>query len=207
MFVCYLWQVNDFQMGTPVSSSNKIWLSWHNGNIVQKRKSLSSFKRFGHKVFISVVFYHISLGGHFGRDRMVVWFSTTCAISEFEPRSWWGVLDTTLCDKVCQWLATGLWFSLVSSTNKTDRHDITEILLKVALNTINLYRYIKCLQNNVTLVRSTTTKCMASMNYLKNIFTFKSKIENLKITLLLFVLQDAVRERQDGDIWGHLYFW
>jgi hypothetical protein len=31
------------------------------------------------------------------------------------------------------------WFSLgipVSSTNKTDRHDITEILLKVALNTI-----------------------------------------------------------------------
>jgi hypothetical protein len=31
------------------------------------------------------------------------------------------------------------WFSLgppVYSTNKTDRHDITEILLKVALNTI-----------------------------------------------------------------------
>jgi hypothetical protein len=27
-------------------------------------------------------------------------------------------------------------FSPVSSTNKTDRHDITEILLKVALNTI-----------------------------------------------------------------------
>ena len=48
---------------------------------------------------------------------------------------------TTLCDKVCQWLATGLWFSPgppVSSTNKTDHHDITEILLKVALNTITL---------------------------------------------------------------------
>jgi transposase len=46
---------------------------------------------------------------------------------------------TTLCDKVCQWLATGRWFSPsppVSSTNKTDRHDIAEILLKVALNTI-----------------------------------------------------------------------
>ena len=42
----------------------------------------------------------------------------------------------TLCDKVCQWLATGRWFSPVSSTNKTDRHDIAEILLKVALNTI-----------------------------------------------------------------------
>ena len=43
---------------------------------------------------------------------------------------------TMLCDKVCQWLATGRWFSLgpnVSSTNKIDRHDITEILLKLAL--------------------------------------------------------------------------
>jgi len=38
-------------------------------------------------------------------------------------------------------LATGWWFSpgtLVSSTNKTDCHDITEILLKVAFNTITL---------------------------------------------------------------------
>jgi hypothetical protein len=35
---------------------------------------------------------------------------------------------------------TGWWFSSgtpVSSTNKTDRHDIAEILFKVALNTIN----------------------------------------------------------------------
>jgi hypothetical protein len=35
----------------------------------------------------------------------------------------------------------GQWFSpitLVSSISKTDRHDITEILLKVALNTITL---------------------------------------------------------------------
>jgi len=39
---------------------------------------------------------------------------------------------------VCYWLATGQWFSSgspVSSTNKTDRHNITEILLKVVLNT------------------------------------------------------------------------
>jgi hypothetical protein len=43
-----------------------------------------------------------------------------------------------ICDKVCQWFVKGLWFSLgtpSSSTNKTERHDITEILLKVALNT------------------------------------------------------------------------
>jgi hypothetical protein len=51
------------------------------------------------------------------------------------------VLDTTLCDKVCQWLAAGLWFFFVysvSSTNKTNRHDKTEIVLKVALNNITI---------------------------------------------------------------------
>jgi hypothetical protein len=43
-----------------------------------------------------------------GHDHMVVGFTTTCAISAyhhkncaFEPRSWRGVLDTTLCE-VCQ---------------------------------------------------------------------------------------------------------
>jgi hypothetical protein len=42
-----------------------------------------------------------------------------------------------LCDKVCQWYAAYRWFSPgtpVYSTNKTDRHDITEALLKVELN-------------------------------------------------------------------------
>ena len=57
-----------------------------------------------------------------GRDRMVVGFTNTYAIipylhccCEFES-----------CDR-----------SAVFSTNKKDRHDITEILLKVALSTIN----------------------------------------------------------------------
>jgi hypothetical protein len=39
---------------------------------------------------------------------------------------------------------TGLWFSPgtpVFSTNKTDRHDISEILLKVGLNTKTLTPY------------------------------------------------------------------
>ena len=63
--------------------------------------------------------------------------------------SWRGVLDTTLYDKVCQCLTIGQQFSpgtLVFSTNKTDRHDTSEILLKVTLDTINLnfnsYAYI-----------------------------------------------------------------
>ena len=42
---------------------------------------------------------------------------------------------TAASDKVYQLLAQGRWFSPVSSTTKTGRHDIAEILLKVALNT------------------------------------------------------------------------
>ena len=48
-----------------------------------------------------------------------------------------GVLDTALCE----WLAAGWWFSPGTSicfANKTDSHDIAEILLNVALNTITL---------------------------------------------------------------------
>jgi hypothetical protein len=43
-------------------------------------------------------------------------------------------------DEVYQLLAHGRWFSPgtpVSSTTKTGRHDIAEIMLKVALSTIN----------------------------------------------------------------------
>ena len=68
-------------------------------------------------------------------DTNVVAFTTICTIStyhhsicELDPLSCQCVLDTALCDKVCKWLATGLWFSLgtlFSSTNKTDCHDIT----------------------------------------------------------------------------------
>jgi hypothetical protein len=47
-------------------------------------------------------------------------------------------------DKVYQLLARGQWFSLgtpASSTTKTGRHEIAEILLKVVLNTKNQSMY------------------------------------------------------------------
>jgi hypothetical protein len=80
-----------------------------------------------------------------GHDHMVIGSTITYAICVYhhfscvsEPLSWRGVLDTTLCDKICQWLAAGQWFSPgtpVSYTNKT------EILLKVLLNTITKPRF------------------------------------------------------------------
>ena len=57
-------------------------------------------------------------------DGMVVPITTNVGSSKPRKR---GVLDTAMCDKICQLLATGRWFSpgtSVSSTNKTDRHDI-----------------------------------------------------------------------------------
>jgi hypothetical protein len=44
------------------------------------------------------------------------------------------VLDTALCDKICQWLcgrSVAFSGSYRFPTNTADRHDITEILLKV----------------------------------------------------------------------------
>jgi hypothetical protein len=76
---------------------------------------------------------------------MIVGFTTTCAIcadyhksSEYYPVL--GEVYWIQYYKVCQWLVTCLWFSPgtpVSSNNKTERNDIAEILLKVALSTIN----------------------------------------------------------------------
>ena len=46
-----------------------------------------------------------------------------------------------ISDTVCQWLATGRWFSPGTPfppARKIDRRDIAKILLKVALNTITL---------------------------------------------------------------------
>jgi hypothetical protein len=101
----------------------------------------------GHSKFVPSVYLYLRGSPCHGRDRMVVGFTTTCAISAYhhlrcerEPRSWQGVFDTTLCDKVYQWLVTGRWVSLgtpVSSTHKIVHHDMAEILLKVALNTNN----------------------------------------------------------------------
>ena len=71
---------------------------------------------------------------------------------------------TTLCGNVCKWLATCRWFSQVSSTNQTDRYDITEALLKVALNTIILTLYISidihiCICVDIDIVLSVLFQC------------------------------------------------
>jgi hypothetical protein len=80
-----------------------------------------------------------------GRDRMAVGFTIVYAISayhhwccEFESRSGRSVQHYVIKLSVICNRSVVFTRSLVSSTNKTDRHDIAEILLKVTLNTIKL---------------------------------------------------------------------
>ena len=79
--------------------------------------------------------YAIFQGGHRGHDHMLV--TTTYVISgyhhkhcEFDPPHGEVYL---IQHYVIKWFSVG---TPVSSTNKTNCHDITEILLKGALNTI-----------------------------------------------------------------------
>ena len=108
-------------------------------SILQKKKSIKMIMKWKLQIKNNLPFNR----GRHGHDRIVVGFITTYAISAYHHLSsnpgHGEPLDTSLCDKICQWLATDQWFSPgppVSSTNKTDHHDITEILLKVPLNTI-----------------------------------------------------------------------
>jgi hypothetical protein len=83
-----------------------------------------------------------------------------------------GEQDTTLCDTVCRQVCGFLW---VSSTNKTDHHDITEILLKVALSTIKQTKLILHLrQFNIIYFYSQLTLYISSqLNFIINFVYYK----------------------------------
>jgi hypothetical protein len=132
---------------------------------------------------------------------MIVGFTTTYAISayhhwcfEFESKSsGWGVQHY-----VIKWLAIGQWFSPgppVSSTNKTDRHDITEILLKVVLNTTKHIIHditeilLKVVLNTITLTFTWGYKYYYTLCY-TGILLFEIK---LKITVLQTTSHPHVR--------------
>jgi hypothetical protein len=83
-------------------------------------------------ILLNLLLYRSFLRG--GHHRMVVRFTTTCSIScEFEPRP----DEVYSIQHYVIKFATGLCFSPGTPVS-TERHDITEILLKVVLNTINL---------------------------------------------------------------------
>ena len=136
--------------------------------------------------------------GHLELHRMVVWFTTTCTCIQIMCNQCLSPLRllvrisirtrcTTLCDKVCQWLVTGLWFSPgtpVSSTNKTDLHDITEILLKVALNNIKTNKQIKWCMVSILQVPPLSSKVM--QQYGSNKFSKFGHFQSYVVFLFCF---------------------
>ena len=117
----------------------------------------------------------------------------------------WGVLDTTLCDKVCQWLATGRWFSTgtrISFNNKTERHDTTEISLEVALNTINQTKPIHVDVESILSDKSLSVAQIRSMFFYRYCIGFflLNKVYSYDITEILLKSKYIQRNM-------HIYFY
>ena len=102
----------------------------------------------------------------------------------------------TASDKVYKLLDHVRWFSPgtpASSTTKTGRHDIAEILLKVALNTINqilclqiIYIYMKLYK---MLLYISSTIC-----YVSSLFIF-IYLTNLRFSSLYLMLTEVLLQR------------
>ena len=89
--------------------------------------------------------------------------------------------------KVCQWLSEDWWFSPgtpVSSTNKTDCHYITEILLKMAYNTLTL-TLIYCTLHHVVWILNVILKCEWHRSYV--IFILHSEWWMLSIVCYVYL--------------------
>ena len=126
---------------TILSTHSDKWIVSMSGQLCVTDNAVSQKQVTSYKYFCKFPWYR----GR--RDHMVVRFTTTYMqsvpittniVSVTPLRR--GDLDSILCDKDCQWLEAGRGFSPgtpVFFTNKTGRHNITEILLKVVLNTIN----------------------------------------------------------------------
>jgi len=134
----FSWNVKDFDIYTRKSYNNLYWRDWMlSGNTWSYNlttyciRNVCDHQKHNHCI-----------------SRLKLWVRT--------------LFDTTLCDIICQWLATGLCFFFldtpVSSTNKTERHDIAEILLKVALNIIRNRQLKRKCCTTPTVKRTTNTQ-------------------------------------------------
>jgi hypothetical protein len=112
--------------------------------------------------------------------------------------------------KICRWLAAGRWFSpdtSVSSINKTECHDITEILLKVALNTITLSllkkKHIWYLGSHIRLFALVSDNCWLFKYFLKEFLkkmcyqanTFIGVTKNILLFFLIVFLLNGRTEK------------
>ena len=116
---------------------------------------------------------------------------------------------------ICRWLSACRWFSpgtLVSSTNKTDRHDITEILLKVVLTTITLTHQFLLLVFHLLSVKNLDVKCLCTnLEVLLDIFICninfnKGEEVNWSLTFWLLLRDWTKREWIESKYDNNLFF-
>jgi hypothetical protein len=144
MFVIFLWLLFSY-VKNKVRNNDNIFILFFFQNMKKLLEKVSTllFKLSANEYVFYFVFYILILGPSWPWS-YGSWIYNYLCDQCLSPLMLWVRISirarcTTFCDTVCQWLATGQWFSLgplVYSTNKTDRHDIAEILLKVALSTI-----------------------------------------------------------------------
>jgi hypothetical protein len=101
--------------------------------------------------------------------------------------------------KVYQLLAHGRWFSPgspASSTTKTGRHDIAEILLRVALSTINQFKSLSWIGVGVIYVICVCLRILVSNTYCVVFFCVfylsTSRVPNVASFSELFILDCTV---------------
>ena len=106
----------------------------------------------------------------------------------------WGVLDTTLCDKVCR--VTGQWFTPISSTNKTDSHEIIEILLKVALkgNFVIFYMLAKYVPGDIKYIFTKFYRHISTNNKANHKWVIFKKMKTFHFQRIIWILND-MKER------------
>ena len=142
-----------------IRCTHVLWKQWHNKHTYNKKwNHQTNLTKHRFDCFL-LVFPKMKVWnlhrGRRGRDRMVVGFKNNLCNQCLSPLTLRvyislrrGVLDTILCDKICHGPAEARWFSpgtLDSSTNKTNRYNVSEILLKVAITrilTLFTYSYI-----------------------------------------------------------------
>jgi hypothetical protein len=122
----------------------------------------------------------------------------------FESHSWGGILDTTLCNYGCQWLATGQWYSPdtpVSSTNKTDRHDVNNwnsVESGIKHNNPNPGAN----DNNCMVVSFTTIYAISVYHHQTSwiqLLTVKSQIKDYKIGICCFSTEHSALKRKSSE--------
>jgi hypothetical protein len=111
---------------------------------------------------------------------------------------------------ICRWLSACRWFSpgtLVSSTNKTDHHDITEILLKVALTTIT-HQFL-LLVFHLLSVKNLDVKCLCTSLldiFICSINFNKGEAVNWSLTFWLLLRDWTKREWIESKYDNNLFF-